>query len=144
VGRFGDDERNDGQQHDVFNMTIEIPQNCWIKFCEKAGHSGDTLMDIRVQDEGDMRLLAQAALLRSLTYEAGDAGNSTLVVEFGNSAQESRRYCVIEPSRLTLRQQSNGDRFDQLELPSESGNVTISFQPGISPALLAGLDIRQN
>jgi len=121
-------------------MTIEIPQNRWKPFCEKLNAQCQALLDIRLQGD-DLRLVAQAALLRSLNFYEGDAGNNSLVIEFGAADKPPAQHCVIEPIHFILRRESGGAHYHLLEIPSETGTTVIIFHPGISPALLSELEI---
>ncbi len=122
-------------------MTIEIPPNQWKPFCEKLNALRDARLDIRVQADGDLRLVAQAMRLHSVNFYEGDACNSTLVIEFGPPNERPMQHSVIEPIRMILRRENQSDRYHLLELPAESGTTRIIFHPGISPAILSELEI---
>jgi len=123
-------------------MTIEIPPTHWKLFCDKLNARRDTLMDIRVQAEGDMRLVAQATLLHAVTfYDSADACTSSLVLEFGPPNAKPFQYSIVEPIRFILRRESQGDHYHLLEMPAESGTTVIIFHPGISPTLLNELQL---
>jgi hypothetical protein len=123
-------------------MTIEIPQKSWKHFCEAMNSQHDLLMDIRVQGGGDTQLVAQAAPLHSITFDdTGDACNNSLAIEFSSNDQGPSRHEIIEPIRLILRKESDGDHYNFLEIPAEGGTTVVIFHPGISPALLGELEL---
>ncbi|HEX9048273.1 MAG TPA: hypothetical protein VF988_14705, partial [Verrucomicrobiae bacterium] len=121
---------------------IEIPPSHWKTFCEKLNAKGNTLMDIRVQAEGDLRLVAQATPLHAVTfYDSVDACTSSLVIEFGPPKERPFQFSIVEPIRFILRREMQGEHYHLLEMPAESGTTVIIFHPGISPALIKDLEL---
>lgn len=117
-------------------MTIEIPQKSWRPFCDLVNSHNGMLMDIRVQGEGDLRLVVQGAVLRSLEYsENDDVCSGSLLIEFSSEGSQKKpsEYRVIEPIRLILRKESKGEHYNLLEMPAESGTTVIVFHPGLNP-----------
>jgi len=123
-------------------MTIEIPPKNWTPFFLKLNSRRDALVDVRVEASGDMRLVAKGAPLQSVTFDVGDACNSALTIEFG-PAGSHWQHCIIEPIHVILRKESEGDHYNLLEIPAESGMTAIIIHPGISPAMLEELDLPQ-
>lgn len=124
-------------------MTLEIPQKSWNQFFFKLNSQRDALMDVRVEAGGDMRLVARDTPLQSVMYDVGDACNSALTVEFGSPNGDLLQHRIIEPIRVILRKESNGDHYNLLEIPAESGLTVIIFRPGISPVFLQELELPQ-
>jgi hypothetical protein len=122
-------------------MNIEIPQKCWNQFFAKLNAQDDVRIDIRVQTETGMRLVAQGAPLFSVAFEVGDACNNSLNLEFGPARERALQYRVVDPIRLILRKEGAGDHFNLLEIPAESGTTVIDLHPGVSPALLDELEL---
>lgn len=99
-------------------------------------------MDIRIQADGDFRLVARSVLLRSTAFdEAHDACNNAVVIEFGLPDEKPSQHSIIGPARLVLRKQMDGDNFNLLEMPAENGMTVITFRPGISRSFLKTLQI---
>lgn len=121
-------------------MTIEIPQHFWAQFFERVSAQDDLLIDIRIEKDGDLRLLAHSVPLQALIFEVGDACNNTLTIAFGPARERTLRYQIVEPIRLILRKETEGDHYHLLEIPAESGTTIIHFRPGIGPAVLGDLE----
>jgi hypothetical protein len=120
-------------------MTMEIPSNRWTQFFASLNTPEEVLVDVRAQSEGDMRLVAQGAVLRSLVFETGDACNNSLTIHIGAERGGTLRYQIVEPIRLVLRKEGQGDHYHLLEISAESGTTAITFRSGISPAVLKEL-----
>ena len=124
-------------------MTVEIPQKNWAQFCDKLNQSQTgAMMDIRIQADGDFRLVAKSVALQSTVFdEAHDACNNAIVIEFGLPDEKPSQHSVIGPARLVLRKGTDGDHYNLLEMPAENGTTVITLHPGISRALLNSLQI---
>ena len=123
-------------------MTVEIPFESWKSFCEELTAHVEAMVDIRVQSNGDLRLVAQDVRLQSASFdENSDACNSVLVLEFGTVGHKASQLRVVGPARLILRKERGDDHFHLLEMPAESELTVITFRPGISPAILKDLDL---
>lgn len=124
-------------------MTVEIPQKHWAQFCDKLNESQTgAMMDIRVQADGDFRLVAQSVPLKSTVFDEGhDACNNAIVIEFGLPNEKPSQHSVLGPARLVLRKQTDGDNFNLLEMPAENGMTVVIFHPGISRSFLKTLQI---
>jgi hypothetical protein len=124
-------------------MTLEIPPKNWKDFCDKLSTLKNVLLDIRAQSDGDLRMIAHDAPLKSAAFEDhADGCNSNLIIEFG-SAGGSAQHWIVGPIRLLLRKQSEGDHYNLLEISAETGLTVIAFRPGLSPVFLEALQLVQ-
>jgi hypothetical protein len=119
-------------------MNIEISRHLWKPFCEKLNSLRGTLLDIRTQTSGggEMQYVTQAASLHSVTFDESDLYNVTLTVEFTMIDLGPSEHRILEPVRLVLRNDTEGDHYNILEIPAEAGISVIIFHPGIGPLLL--------
>jgi len=124
-------------------MTIEIPPARWAQFCDKLNESQlGTMMDIRLEAGGDLRLVAQSVPLQAAVFvETRDACNSIILIEFGLPDERPVQHSVVDPARIILRKQSDSDRYNLLEMVAENGMTVIIFHPGINRKVLNDLQI---
>ena len=97
-------------------------------------------MDIRLQLNGDVQLVAHGVPLQSVTLdETSEACNNVLLFEFGFPSSRPAQHRVVEPIRMILRKQSGGEQYNLLEIPAENGVTAIIFHPALGPDLVAAL-----
>jgi hypothetical protein len=119
-------------------MTAEIPEKFWGQFCGTL-NSQRVLVDIRHEVEGELRVVAQGASIRSASLdETSDACNNIITFELGSGSQHR----VLEPTRLILRKDKRDVHYHLLEIPAESGTTVLVFHPGINLSMLGTFIIR--
>jgi hypothetical protein len=122
----GDDTALTKESH----MTREIAPKNWERFCRQISenHRGSSV-SIEVMGE-QAKTIAWEVPLQNLLWEPkNDACSDMLTIETGPG---SSRYQITEPIHLILRKSGGEERFHLLEIPAESGTVTITFHPGIT------------
>jgi|SRR5882724_3572328 len=119
--------------------TKEVRPNDWKKFCEQLNHnSRGALISIRETSiDGDISrdIVEQLPLQSAALDDQSDACNTLLVIEA--RTEKSVRHVIVEPIHILLKDGEN-DRFNHLEIHSESGRTIVLFNPGILPAVLDG------
>lgn len=122
-------------------MTIEIPSKNWPLFCEKINEQPHDSVSIRATEpDGQTRVVADQVPLVKIEFEKQNGACSDLLtISFGLPQERPAQHEVLEPIRLVLRKNAEGNRFNQLEILAENGTTEVHFGPGINPSLLESL-----
>jgi hypothetical protein len=127
-------------------MNIEIPQHNWKAFCSSLTSLRGSLLDIRAQSAGNgvMADIVQAASLHAVTWdETGDRCSNILTFEFTSTTEGASTHRIVEPIRLVLRNDTDNDRYNILDISAEEGVTVVIFHPGISLLLLDEVHIHE-
>ncbi|HWQ92352.1 MAG TPA: DUF5335 family protein [Clostridia bacterium] len=120
--------------------TIELNRKGWETFCDRVNHAGrETMVTVQhIESNGVTETVVKDMLLRELVLDqTSDPCNDNLVIKAG--LEKPVQHVVIEPIHLRLKNGHN-DRFHHLHVLAESGTTIVEFRPGLTPALLDGLD----
>ena len=111
--------------------TIEVKSSDWKKLCDhiNEGLPGAFTTIQQLLPDGRAENVIEQLPLQNIAFdEQSDGCNNLLVFETGS--EKPVRHVIIEPIHILLHRGDN-DRFNRLEVHSETGRTVVSFHPGL-------------
>ncbi|MFO1488431.1 MAG: hypothetical protein U1F65_08130 [Verrucomicrobiota bacterium] len=120
--------------------TKEVAATGWKSLCEEITASARgalvTLPETPPDGKPPRTLIDQAPLQSLVLDDQSNPCSNLLVLQVG--APQPLRHEIVEPIHLLLLNGQN-ERFNRLEVHSETGRMTLTFSPGLNPQLLPSL-----
>jgi hypothetical protein len=122
---------------------MEVADRQWQQFCQQVQRlAGGVMASIQVQHpDGTTQAICWNVPLQRIAFDqTSDPCSDQLVLEVGLPGQKPVRHVVLEPIHLRLKNGKTGDRYHHLHILAENGTTLVTFHPGLSPALVRGLE----
>jgi hypothetical protein len=122
--------------------TVEIQEKQWKQFCDRMEQFCRGAMVTIHLENGDVakaELAVDLPLRHIVLDEESDACNTRLVIEVGLADAKPTRHEVIEPIHIRLKNGTDPNRYNIIQVLAENGTTTLEIRPGLNESLLKGL-----
>jgi len=87
-----------------------------------------------LQSDGTKRAVAEDVPLQSISFaEHRNECSDEIIIEAGLADERPMQHRIIEPFEIRLKDGSQNDRFNHIEILAESGTVEMTINPGLLP-----------
>ena len=94
-----------------------------------------------IQPGGPASTVVDNAPLRRVALDdKSDPCNTNLVIETGLPGERPVTHVIVEPIHIRLKNGKSDDRYHSVHIVAENGITVVEFHPGLSPAILKGLE----
>jgi hypothetical protein len=113
---------------------VSRPQ--WPQLCQRLtqNHHGSMVRLEVLESNGTKHSVAEDVPLQSISFaERRNECSDEIVIEAGLPDERPMQHRVVEPFEIRLKDGSNNDRFNHIEILAESGTVEMTLNPGLLP-----------